>query len=131
MDYIVVELPKLEKTKVQLKAALAGLSLNEFMIQAVNGTDIKAKPIHCTCGKKTEVINKPYSYKFNFVGKNKKITILNTPQQQCNHCNVIGLSSTQEYYIEKLLTKAINNSMKNYNRLPDFLDFNDLIKIKI
>lgn len=128
VSYLVIELPKEEKTKVQLKSALAGLSISDYMIKAIN-EQTSVQPIYCSCGKETEVVNKPFEYVFEFNDERKKIVILNLPQQKCKSCGNEGLSTKVEDYLEKLLLKEINTSMKNHGRLPEMVNFNELITI--
>lgn len=128
MSYLVVELPKSEKRKVQLKATLSGLSLEEFIKKSLN-EPVEATPIHCSCGGETKIIKQPYYYEFTMVDLPKKIIILNTPQHECKSCGSIGLSDNTNHYLKKILENEINKSLKKLGRLPEIVDFNDLISL--
>lgn len=126
MSYLVLEVTEEEKTKVQLKSALAGLSLEEFMKNTLQ-KDVQVVETTCSCGGKTEIIQKPYHYGFWLGDKKKKMIILNLPQHKCSKCGSEGITSRAEKHLNKLLTLKINQWFRETGRLPEIVDFNELI----
>lgn len=126
MSYLVLEVTEEEKTKVQLKSALAGLSLEEFMKNTLQ-KDVQVVETTCSCGGKTEIIQKPYHYGFWLGDKKKKMIILNLPQHKCSKCGSEGITSRAEKHLDKLLTLKINQWFRETGRLPEIVDFNELI----
>lgn len=126
MSYLVLEVTEEEKAKVQLKSALAGLSLEEFMKNTLQ-KDVQVIETTCSCGGKTEIIQKPYHYDFWIGDKKKKMIILNLPQHKCSKCGSEGITSRAEKHLNKLLTLKINQWFQEMGRLPEIIDFNELI----
>lgn len=130
MNYLVLEINKEEKLKVQLKSALAGLSISEFLKKAIKETNIsQAKPVMCSCGNETEIINKPFRYEVNINDDSKKIVILNMPHHKCNDCGTEGVSSKVNDYLEKVMNFKINEWVRLHGSCPEIIDFEELIKI--
>lgn len=130
MNYLVLEVTEEEKAKVQLKSALAGLSLEEFMkntIQKHVQEHVQIVETTCSCGGETEIIQKPYHYGFWLGDKKKKMIILNLPQHKCSKCGSEGITSRAEKHLNKLLTLKINQWFRETGRLPEIVDFNELI----
>ena len=126
MNYLVLEVTEEEKAKVQLKSALAGLSLEEFMKNTLQ-KDVQVVETTCSCGGKTKIIQKPYHYNFWLGDKKKKMVILNLPQHKCSKCGSEGITSKAEKYLDELLTLKINQWFREMGRLPEIVDFNELI----
>lgn len=126
MNYLVLEVTEEEKAKVQLKSALAGLSLEEFMKNTLQ-KDVQVVETTCSCGGETEIIQKPYHYDFWLGDKKKKMIILNLPQHKCSKCGSEGITSKAEKYLDELLTLKINQWFQEMGRLPEIVDFNELI----
>lgn len=126
MSYLVLEVTEEEKAKVQLKSALAGLSLEEFMKNTLQ-KDVQVIETTCSCGGKTEIIQKPYHYDFWIGDKKKKMIILNLPQHKCSKCGSEGITSRAEKHLDELLKLKINQWFREMGRLPEIIDFNELI----
>lgn len=126
MSYLVLKVTEEEEAKVQLKSALAGLSLEEFMKNTLQ-KDVQVVETTCSCGGKTEIIQKPYHYGFWLGDKKKKMIILNLPQHKCSKCGSEGITSRAEKHLNKLLTLKINQWFRETGRLPEIVDFNELI----
>lgn len=126
MNYLVLEVTEEEKAKVQLKSALAGLSLEEFMKNTLQ-KDVQVVETTCSCGGKTEIIQKPYHYGFWLGDKKKKMIILNLPQHKCSKCGSEGITSRAEKHLDELLKLKINQWFRETGRLPEIIDFNELI----
>lgn len=126
MSYLVLEVTEEEKAKVQLKSALAGLSLEEFMKNTLQ-KDVQVVETTCSCGGKTEIIQKPYHYGFWLGDKKKKMIILNLPQHKCSKCGSEGITSRAEKHLDELLKLKINQWFREMGRLPEIIDFNELI----
>lgn len=126
MSYLVLEVTEEEKAKVQLKSALAGLSLEEFMKNTLQ-KDVQVVETTCSCGGKTEIIQKPYHYGFWIGDKKKKMIILNLPQHKCSKCGSEGITSRAEKHLDELLKLKINQWFREMGRLPEIIDFNELI----
>lgn len=126
MSYLVLEVTEEEKAKVQLKSALAGLSLEEFMKNTLQ-KDVQVIETTCSCGGKTEIIQKPYHYGFWLGDKKKKMIILNLPQHKCSKCGSEGITSRAEKHLDELLKLKINQWFREMGRLPEIIDFNELI----
>lgn len=126
MNYLVLEVTEEEKAKVQLKSALAGLSLEEFMKNTLQ-KDVQVVGTTCSCGGETEIIQKPYHYDFWLGDKKKKMIILNLPQHKCRKCGSEGITSRAEKHLDELLTLKINQWFQETGRLPEIVDFNELI----
>lgn len=126
MSYLVLEITEEEKAKVQLKSALAGLSLEEFMKNTLQ-KDVQVVETTCSCGGKTEIIQKPYHYGFWLGDKKKKMIILNLPQHKCSKCGSEGITSRAEKHLDELLKLKINQWFREMGRLPEIIDFNELI----
>ena len=126
MNYLVLEVTEEEKAKVQLKSALAGLSLEEFMKNTLQ-KDVQVVETTCSCGGKTEIIQKPYHYDFWLGDKKKKMIILNLPQHKCSKCGSEGITSRAEKHLDELLKLKINQWFREMGRLPEIIDFNELI----
>ena len=126
MSYLVLEVTEEEKAKVQLKSALAGLSLEEFMKNTLQ-KDVQVVETTCSCGGETEIIQKPYHYGFWLGDKKKKMIILNLPQHKCSKCGSEGITSRAEKHLDELLKLKINQWFREMGRLPEIVDFNELI----
>src|SRR5690625_1243422 len=103
--FVVTQMSDKEKTITQLKADIAGLTLDDLVIEAVNQLEPSVRRKKCICGGDTEEFLSDYRYKYNINDKEGEIIIKNFPYLKCckNSCNSIRFAGFNTVlYLERL-----------------------------
>lgn len=132
--YLVVKMTERQKKIVQLKASMAGLPIDDYVIKTINNEEIELKQKICyDCQKEMSINKGAIDYPVELSdGKEHIIKILNYPRCKCSECGVEKFDLTSDVLVDKLIDYEIMASLNNRERprqFPKEIDFNEMIKM--
>lgn len=124
--YLTVEMSRRQKTIVQLKASLAGLSINEFVTSAIDEFSLPPRrdDVICSCGGETASVFASHDIDLPFA-KGGTLRVTGFPQHKCLSCDKVMLDAVAYEHFNKLLEIKVNEWMRKFGRVPNFVDFFD------
>lgn len=127
--YLTVEMSRRQKTIVQLKACLAGLSINEFVTNAIDEFDLQLREdVICSCGGETASTLTSHDIDLEFA-EGGTLRVTGFPQHKCLSCGELMLDAVAYEQFNKLLEIKVNEWMREFGRIPNFVDFEEFLKM--
>lgn len=126
--YLTVEMSRRQKVIVQLKASLAGLSINEFVIGAIDEFGLQLREdVICSCGGETASVLVNHDIDLD-LAEGGALRVTGFPQHKCLSCGELMLDAVAYEQFNKLLEIKVNEWMRELGHVPNFVDFNDFLK---
>lgn len=127
--YLTVEMSRRQKLIVQLKASLAGLSINEFVTNAIDEFSLPPREeVICSCGGETASVLTSYDIDLE-LAEGGTLRITGFPQNKCLSCGEMMLDAVAYEQFDKLLEIKVNEWMRDLGRIPNFVDFDEFLKM--
>lgn len=127
--YLTIELSRRQKTIVQLKSALAGLSINEFVTNAIDEFGLPSREdIVCSCGGETASALTSHDIDLG-LAEGGTLRVTGFPQRRCLSCGELMLDAVAYEHFKKLLEIKVNEWMREFGRIPNFVDFDEFLKM--
>lgn len=128
--YLVVDMTERQKRITQLKASLCSLSIDEFVIQAINDIPVNKPESQChSCNSDMTINNDPYDYHTNINDQDVTIKIINYPYLKCVKCGEESVDVFTGKYLEDLLHFEIVQSLRDNKKPPKTIDLNELLQM--
>lgn len=127
--YLTIELSRRQKLIVQLKASLAGLSINEFVTNTIDEFDLQLQEdVICSCGGETTSVLTSHDIDLA-LAEGGTLRITGFPQHRCLSCGELMLDAFAYEQFKKLLEIKVNEWMREFGRIPNFVDFEEFLKM--
>src|SRR5690625_1596705 len=117
--YLTVEMSRRQKTIVQLKSALAGLSINEFVTNAIDEFSLPPREdVICSCGGETASTLTSHDIDLP-LAEGGTLRVTGFPQHKCLSCGELMLDAVAYEQFKKLLEIKVNEWMRDFGRIPN------------
>lgn len=129
--YLVANVDARKKKIALLKSNLYTMTLDDFIVEAIDQFSGKVKLTHCHHCQQENVVTtkKDKVIEVSIAGKEHTINIKNYPRNICKLCDNVYENAKVSYYLNELIHEEINFHLKNKKPIPKDIDFNDLIKM--
>src|SRR5690625_67516 len=129
--YLVAKTESRDKTIAHLKSNLFSMTLDEFIIKAIDQFSDEVKQTKCHYCQQDNVVTtkKGKETRTQIAGKEYTIQIKNYPRNTCKLCDNTFENAKVSYYLSELIDYEIHDLLRNRKPIPEELDFNELIKI--
>ncbi|MGG0656488.1 hypothetical protein [Rummeliibacillus pycnus] len=131
--YLVAEISKFNKDRIKLKRALYGMQMEDLILHSINAYEGKVEQTTCPhCHEECIVTTKPpFEQTVEVAGKQIEIVVTNYPRNKCNTCGgefeILGVAGL----LDEILVEEVVSSVRSRKPIPNEIDFNELIQLKI
>lgn len=122
--YVTVEMTKNNKDILKLKARESNLTIQDFVVGAVQNYKPKSNKVCSTCEAK---MNKKLIEHEMLFGQHRVI-IKNVPTDYCETCNIEQNNLYFDVLLEELANLACNKYLKANRKFPSEFDYQELTK---
>src|SRR5690625_4923832 len=130
--FVVTQMSVKEKTITQLKADIAGITLDDLVVEAINRLEPETRKKNCMCGGDTEELFSDYHYKYTINEEESQMIIKNFPylkccKESCRNERFAGFNTV--LYLERLLELEVNSYLKRNLPIPEIMSFKELVSM--
>lgn len=131
--YLVAEISKSNKDRIKLKRALYGLKMDELILKSINAYKEEVPQTTCAhCHEECIVTTKPpFEQTVEVAGKQIKVVVTNYPRNLCNTCGGEFENLEVAGLLDEILVEEVISSVRSRKPIPNEIDFNELIQMKI